>query len=72
MQQNVSVNGFHYISLFNIENSPLSKLLVLASGAVTVNYLLMPKEYSTLLHLHWPLVSVRKEVGIHFLTFECR
>ncbi|XP_065056501.1 ubiquitin-associated domain-containing protein 2-like isoform X2 [Rhopilema esculentum] len=49
-------------SRYGFENAPLSKLLVLASGAVTVNYLLMPKEYSTLLHLHWPLVTVSKEV----------
>ena len=50
-----------------LENAPLSKLILLASGAAATSLLLIPDNYSFIFHLHWPFIVENKEVSVIML-----
>eukprot|EP00112_Aurelia_sp_Birch-Aquarium-sp1_P017330 Seg4001.2 transcript_id=Seg4001.2/GoldUCD/mRNA.D3Y31 product="Ubiquitin-associated domain-containing protein 2" protein_id=Seg4001.2/GoldUCD/D3Y31 len=61
MESRVGAKPDHF-SRYGFEHAPLSKFLLIASGAATANFLLIPGQYSSLFHLHWPLVTARQEI----------
>ena len=44
----------------------MSKLIIMASGAATASFFLMPAKHSSICYLHWPYVIDNKEVSGKF------
>eukprot|EP00794_Sanderia_malayensis_P011001 gene11001-12164_t len=49
-------------SRFGFKNSPVTKILLIASGAATLNLLFLPGNYHRIIDLNWPLITSKQEV----------